>query len=131
MNEKTVGEAYTAREGAQILICCACNNLPIGKYRLFVRSRKERLSLGLLAPESGAMTLKKRVSRKQLDMSDLEFWLNGECQTQAYFISETEPFEFISLLHSCALAEDGRLRLITDRSISQQDNDPSQEHQNI
>ena len=108
LSDRAVGDVCVTKEGLYYRFQCHCD-LPDNKiFRIFAQGSKQRIDLGILAPDKAGYALIKKVPIKQFGEELLSFQVCPQDQKKsiAYnsvVIYQNRPFDYIRKLPGALL----------------------------
>ena len=108
LSDRIIGNVRVTKEGLYYRFQCHCD-LPDNEiFRLFAQGSKQRIDLGILAPDKVGYSIIKKVPIKEFGEELLSFqvWPQEQMKSRAYssvVVYPDRPFDYISKLPSARL----------------------------
>ena len=106
-----IGKVTVAKEGLYYVISCKCHLGGDVMYDLVMRSNGSSKVLGLLAPDGGMYSLRRKIPFKEAGEGTLTFYVKPRHQKMEGLlvpVCEGAPFAYLSQLEQAFLIRSGR-----------------------
>ena len=124
LGNQKMGSATLTVQGLYLQIACKCPLSGDVMYDLILSIDDQKHKLGLLIPEDGSFTIRKKIPAKQIGQGRLQFTLkarHASIMGQFFPVKPDEPFAYINRIENAYVASrDGELGLILSEGISRQ-----------